>query len=119
MRIALAIAALLLMAGAADAQRRAAVDNGPRNPFANDQAAIEEGRSLYNSTCTGCHGANGAAGEFGPGLAIPGRSYARTTDAQIFDAIQHGIAGTPMPAQQGKLSDDQIEACLALLKGMV
>jgi putative heme-binding domain-containing protein len=118
MRIALAIAALLLMAGAADAQRRAAVDNGPHNPFANNQAAIDEGRGLFNSTCTGCHGANGAAGEFGPGLAIPGRSYARTTDSQIFDAIQHGIPGTPMPAQQGKLTDDQIWKISAYVKGL-
>jgi len=118
MRIVFALTALLLMAGAADAQRRAAVDNGPHNPFANNRAAIEEGRSLYNSTCTGCHGANGAAGEFGPGLAIPGRSYARTTDSQIFDAIQHGIPGTPMPAQQGKLTDDQIWKIAAYVKGL-
>ena len=96
MRIALAIdrpSADALLMSAADAQRRAAVDNGPHNPFAGNQAAIDEGRGLYNSTCTACHGANGAAGEFGPGLAIPGRSYARSTDSQIFDVIQHGIPG--------------------------
>jgi len=118
MRFALAIAALALSITAADAQRRAAPDNGPRNPFADNQVAVDEGRSLYNSTCTSCHGANGAAGEFGPGLAIPGRSYARTSDGQIFDAIQHGIAGTPMPAQQGKLSDDQIWKITAYVKGL-
>ncbi|MBW8749767.1 MAG: c-type cytochrome, partial [Acidobacteria bacterium] len=91
--------AFALAASAAQAQT---------NPFANNPAAVDEGRSLYNSTCTGCHGANGAAGEFGPGLAIPGRSYARRSDAEIFGAIQHGIPGTPMPAHQGKLTDDQI-----------
>lgn len=88
------------------------------NPYANNAAAIDEGRELFNSNCTGCHGPNGAAGEFGPGLAIPGRSYARNSDAQIFDAIQHGIAGTPMPAQQGKLSDDQIWKITAYVKGL-
>jgi len=118
MRIALALAVLALTVTTADAQRRPAPDTGPRNPFADNQAAIDEGRSLYNSTCTSCHGANGAAGEFGPGLAIPGRSYARTTDSQIFDAIQHGITGTPMPAQQGKLSDDQIWKITAYVKGL-
>ncbi len=118
MRIALAVTALLLIVSAAEAQRRPATDNGPRNPFAGNQAAIEEGRSLFNSTCTGCHGANGAAGEFGPGLAIPGRSYARNTDSQIFDAIQHGIPGTPMPAHQAKLSDDQIWKITAYVKGL-
>jgi putative heme-binding domain-containing protein len=118
MRLVLAITALLLTVTAADAQRRAAVDNGPRNPFTGNQAAIDEGRSLFNSTCTSCHGANGAAGEFGPGLAIPGRSYARTTDGQIFDAVAHGIAGTPMPAHQGKLTDDQIWKITAYVRGL-
>lgn len=118
MRRALAIAALLLTVTAADAQRRPAADNGSRNPFTGNQAAIEEGRGLFNSTCTACHGANGAAGEFGPGLAIPGRSYARTTDSQIFDAIQHGIPGTPMPAHQGKLTDDQIWKIAAYVRGL-
>ena len=101
--------AFVLAASAAQAQT---------NPFANNQAAVDEGRSLYNSTCTGCHGANGAAGEFGPGLAIPGRSYARRSDAQIFDAVQHGIPGTPMPAHQGKLTDDQIWKIAAYVKGL-
>lgn len=92
--------------------------NAQTNPYANNAAAIDEGRSLFNSTCTGCHGPNGAAGEFGPGLAIPGRTYARRTDAQIFDAIQHGIAGTPMPAHQGKLTDDQIWKITAYVHGL-
>ena len=118
MRHAIAIMALVLTVNAADAQRRPAPDTGPRNPFADNQAAIDEGRSLFNSTCTGCHGANGAAGEFGPGLAIPGRSYARTTDSQIFDAIKNGIAGTPMPAHAGKLNDDQVWKVAAYVKGL-
>src|SRR3954469_18897385 len=118
MRLALAITALLLTVATADAQRRPAPDTGPRNPFTGNQAAIDEGRGIFNSTCTACHGANGAAGEFGPGLAIPGRSYARTTDSQIFDAIQHGIPGTPMPAHQAKLNDDQTWKVAAYVKGL-
>jgi putative heme-binding domain-containing protein len=110
MRRALLIAAFTAAASAAQAQTA--------NPYTNNAAAIEEGRGLYNSTCTGCHGANGAAGEIGPGLAIPGRSYARTSDAQIFDAIQHGIPATMMPAHQGKLSDDQIWKITAYVKGL-
>jgi putative heme-binding domain-containing protein len=88
------------------------------DPYANNAAAIDQGRELFNSTCTRCHGPNGGAGEFGPGLAIPGRSYARNSDAQIFDAIAHGIPGTPMPAHQGKLSDDQIWKITAYVKGL-
>jgi len=118
MRPALAVAALLLMVTSADAQRRPLPDTGPRNPFAGNQDAVDEGRSLYNSTCTGCHGANGAAGEIGPGLAIPGRSYARTTDSQIFDAIKSGIPATVMPAHANKLNDDQIWKISAYVRGL-
>jgi putative heme-binding domain-containing protein len=88
------------------------------NPYTNNAVAIEEGRGLYNGACTSCHGANGASGEIGPGLAIPGRSYARNTDAQIFDAIKHGIPETAMPAHQSKLSDDQIWKITAYVKGL-
>jgi putative heme-binding domain-containing protein len=103
------IALFSVAATAADAQT---------NPYTNSAAAIDEGRGLYNSTCTGCHGANGAAGEIGPGLAIPGRSYARTSDAQVFDAIKNGIASTVMPAHGGKLTDDQIWKITAYVKGL-
>jgi putative heme-binding domain-containing protein len=104
------IAAFAALATAAQAQ--------PANPFAGNETAIGEGRGLYNSTCTRCHGPNGSAGEFGPGLAIPGRSYARNSDAQIFDAIKNGIAGTLMPAHAAKLNDDQIWKVTAYVKGL-
>lgn len=113
MKRLLLIALFSVAASAAQAQ-----NNPSANPYNDNVAAIEEGRGLYNSTCTGCHGANGAAGEIGPGLAIPGRSYSRNSDAQIFNAIKNGIASTVMPAQQGKLSDDQIWKITAYVKGL-
>lgn len=109
MRRLLLTALFVALAGTAQAQT---------NPVAGNDAAIEEGRGLYNSTCTRCHGPNGSAGEFGPGLAIPGRSYARNTDAQIFDAIRNGIPGTLMPAHAGKLNDDQVWKITAYVKGL-
>src|SRR5580692_6129329 len=113
MKHQLLIALFSVAASAAHAQ-----NNPPANPYTNNAAAIDEGRGLFNSTCTSCHGPNGAAGELGPGLAIPGRTYARRTDAQIFGAIQHGIAGMPMPAHQGKLTDDQIGKITAYVHGL-
>jgi putative heme-binding domain-containing protein len=110
MRQALLIAAFAAATSAAQAQQA--------NPYANNAAAIEEGRGLYNGSCTGCHGTNGAAGEIGPGLAIPGRSYGRNSDGQIFDAIKHGIPATVMPAHQAKLTDDQIWKITAYVKGL-
>jgi len=108
-----ALYVIAVMAAVAPAAHAQQVD-----PYTGNTAAIEEGRGLYNGACTGCHGINGAAGEIGPGLAIPGRSYARDTDAQIFDAIKHGIPETVMPAQQSKLNDDQIWKITAYVKGL-
>jgi cytochrome c oxidase cbb3-type subunit 3 len=106
-------AAMFAAAGAAQAQNTPSA-----NPYTGNAAAIEEGRGLYNTTCTGCHGANGAAGEIGPGLAVPGRSYSRNSDAQIFDAVKNGVPATVMPAHGGKLSDDQIWKITAYVKGL-
>ena len=92
-----ALYVIAVMAAAAPAAHAQQVD-----PYTGNTVAIEEGRGLYNGACTGCHGINGAAGEIGPGLAIPGRSYARNTDAQIFDAIKHGIPETAMPARSSQ-----------------
>ncbi len=102
----------ILLAAAPAAQAQTA------NPYTNNAAAIEEGRGLYNGSCTGCHGPNGSAGEIGPGLAIPGRSYARTSEAQIFDAIKNGIPATVMPAHGARLNDDQIWKITAYVKGL-
>ena len=106
------IALMAVLAPAVEAQAQAV------NPYTNNAAAVEEGRGLYNDACTSCHGADGAAGEIGPGLGVPGRSYARTTDAEIFDAIRHGIPATVMPANQSRLNNDQIWKITAYVRGL-
>lgn len=115
-RLAAGLAAMgIALAAQAQPALQAPASN---NPFAGDGAAIEQGRSLYNATCTTCHGANGAAGHIGPGLATPGRSYSRKTDAEIFGAIKLGIPGTAMPPHQGTLSDEQIWKIATYVKGL-
>jgi len=66
------------------------------NPLGASPQVIAAGKDLFNRSCTGCHGVNGGAGERGPALAGD-RSYVHETDADIFAAIQNGIAGTAMP----------------------
>jgi putative heme-binding domain-containing protein len=109
-----AVAALAVAAAVAVPATRAQ----QLNPYAGNAAAIEEGRGLYNAACTACHGPNGEAGEIGPGLSVPGRSYARNTEPEVFDAIKHGIPATAMPAQQNQLSDEQIWKITAYVKGL-
>jgi cytochrome c oxidase cbb3-type subunit III len=67
------------------------------NPFHGNQQALDQGREIYNKTCTACHGKDGEVGDRGPGLGIPGRHYLRNRDEEIFDAILKGVPGTDMP----------------------
>jgi putative heme-binding domain-containing protein len=79
---------------------------------------VDEGRQIYNRACTACHGADGAGGEMGPALGVPARRYAQASDAQIFDAIKNGIAGTQMPRFAGRLSDDDISKVAAYIRAL-
>ena len=90
----------------------------PANPFLGNSKAIDEGRDVFNQTCTTCHGPDGAAGEMGPALGAPARRYAQATDAQIFDAIKNGIPGTQMPPSRTRLSDDEIWKTAAYIRGL-
>jgi mono/diheme cytochrome c family protein len=98
-----ALYALCVLRGNATAQQ------GVANPFQGDAQAVDEGREIYNRTCTTCHGADGACSEMGPALGAPARRYALATDAQIVDAIKNGIPTTQMPRfGGGRLADDAI-----------
>lgn len=90
----------------------------PGNPFLGNSQAIDEGREIYNQSCTTCHGPNGAAGEMGPALGAPARRYAQATDAHIFDAIKNGIPATPMPPFGGQLQDADILKVAAYIRGL-
>jgi putative heme-binding domain-containing protein len=84
---------LLVAAAAAWAQRGA-----PRNanPLGAGPEVAAAGRTLYNQNCTNCHGLDATAGDRAPALAAQ-RSYNRTSDQDLFDAVTKGIPGTGMP----------------------
>src|SRR5262245_51079843 len=88
------ITGILLLNSAAMTQPRT---EQATNPLAGNEQAIAEGHELFNRTCTACHGLNGAPTERAPALG-GGRSYVIRTDAGIFEAVQHGIPGSAMPA---------------------
>jgi len=87
----------LLFAVTALAQRNA-------NPLGSSPEVAAAGRTLYNQNCTNCHGLDATAGDRAPALAAQ-RSYNRTSDQDLFDAVTKGIPGTGMPAV-GLSADD-------------
>ena len=92
---------------------------GTPNPVEGQPAAIEEGRQIFNKTCTVCHGLDGGAGEMGPALGLEVRRSATRNAAEIFDVIKNGIPATGMPASADLTNDDiwKVTAYLQALRG--
>lgn len=85
------------------------------NPLGASADVVEAGRTAYHQNCTSCHGLNGSAGDRAPALAAE-RSYTRTSDVELFDAIKNGITGTEMPSMG--LSDDDSWRVVAYLRSL-
>jgi mono/diheme cytochrome c family protein len=86
-----------------------------KNPFAGDVAAVEAGRTLFQQTCQGCHGAE-ARGDRAPSLASGSFPHG-ADDGQIFLNIRAGIRGTQMPSF-ARLSSDQIWQLVTYLRSL-
>lgn len=92
--------------------------NPPRrtNPYANDVAAMAEGRQLFvRMNCSGCHGGR-AGGGMGPSLRDVDWLYGNA-DAQIFDSIAEGRAHG-MPSWGTQLPEDQIWKLVAYVQSL-
>ena len=85
------------------------------NPLGRSPEIVAAGRQLYNASCTVCHGLEGTAGDRAPALAAA-RRYVRSNDEAIFDAIQNGIPGTPMP--RAGLPDDSVWKIVAYIRSL-
>lgn len=86
------------------------------NPYANNVAAMTDGRKLFvRMNCSGCHGGR-AGGGMGPSLRDVDWLYGNT-DAQIFDSIAEGRAHG-MPSWGTHLPDDQIWKLVAYVKSL-
>jgi putative heme-binding domain-containing protein len=66
------------------------------NPLGNGSDVVQAGRTLFNKTCTGCHGVDAGEGSRGPALAGE-RRFFRLSDSAIFGVVKNGILGTSMP----------------------
>ena len=73
---------------------------GPANPLLGKPDAVADGEALYNQHCTTCHGAAGRGGDIGPAIVSGDRLDIGKSDAQTFNVIKNGVAGTPMSPQR-------------------
>ena len=88
----------------------------PTNPFANDLAAMADGRTLFiRMNCSGCHGGR-AGGGMGPSLRDEDWLYGNT-DAQIFSTIAEGRAHG-MPSWSSKLTTEQVWKLVTYIKSL-
>lgn len=97
-----------------------------------DGASVDEGRRLYRSLCSGCHGAAGDGQSAVTGRMFPkprdftaGEYRFRTTASgfvpqrsDLARTIATGLPGTAMPAWGRLLSDDQIDGIVLYLEGL-
>jgi len=85
------------------------------NPRSSNADAIAEGRTLFRSECSYCHGINARGGSRGPDLTA-GRSVQGDSDAALFATITEGISGTEMPPNN--LDPDEIWAIVLYLRSL-
>lgn len=82
-----------------------------------------EAQGTYVTHCAGCHGAAGdGQGPYSASLLRPARPFntpqglARMTDSELFNIVAHGVPGTPMPAFERTLSDEEMWAAVSFVR---
>jgi cytochrome c oxidase cbb3-type subunit III len=68
-----------------------------RNPLAGDPKAAKAGEYQFRINCALCHGLGARGGGRGPDLTRAQKKHTHS-DADMFQVISNGIAGTAMPA---------------------
>jgi len=91
-----------------------------RNPLAGDAKAAKAGEYEFRINCALCHGLGARGGGRGPDLTRAQKKHAHS-DAEMFQIISNGIAGTAMPANgtngQGVgMTDEEIWQIVAYIR---
>jgi putative heme-binding domain-containing protein len=105
MKANLFVAGLLIVCSAESLMGQRGAGAGQPNPLLANPQAVADGEAIYNQTCTTCHGSGGGGGEIGPAIVSGDRLDIGVSDAQTFDTIKNGVAGTPMAPQRLPDSD--------------
>ena len=80
------------------------------------KAGSEVGRTLFESSCAGCHGLDGRGGEKGPNIATRAE-ISRRSDGEILAILQLGVPSAGMPAF-GRLGDVRLHAVVRYLRSL-
>src|ERR1700690_3332887 len=93
-----------------------------RNPFSADPKSAKAGEFEFRINCAFCHGLGARGGGRGPALTRAHKRHG-DTDADLFQNISQGIAGTVMPANgtngQGVgMTDDEIWHIITYLRSV-
>jgi len=86
------------------------------NPLAGDRKAAEEGRVAFRLSCSLCHVVKGEGGR-GPDLTIGDYSVGNT-DADLYQVISNGAAGTEMPGFSSRYESDDIWRLVSYLRSI-
>ncbi|HTH53170.1 MAG TPA: c-type cytochrome [Edaphobacter sp.] len=87
----------------------------PKNPLGHGPEVVAEGHTIFNQTCTTCHGMDGSEGERAPAL-VGERRFFRLSEGALYDTVKHGIPGTGMPALN--ISDENIWKVVVFIRAM-
>ncbi|HEV2731686.1 MAG TPA: c-type cytochrome [Terriglobales bacterium] len=93
-----------------------------RNPFSGDPKAAKAGEFEFRINCAFCHGLGARGGGRGPDLTRAQKRHG-SSDAEMFQNISNGIAGTAMPANgtngQGVgMTDEEIWQIITYLRSI-
>lgn len=85
---------------------------------------MKRGGEVYAANCFACHGGVGnGEGPWAPTLSTPARDFtdgewmSSQSDGVFFTSILRGVPGTPMPSFAGRLSERDIWAVTAFIRG--
>ncbi len=111
---------LLLSVAVALAASSALAQGQAVNPFIGNLQAVQQGKAVYDRSCTACHGANAGAGDRAPAIVVSGATTLRgeRSENELLGIIRGGIPGTAMPAWAGRLADEDILKIVAYIHAL-
>lgn len=106
---------LLAEAAQADAASGPTTNDHSAPASATDANLVEEGRVIFNSNCSHCHGPNAVAGD--PYMDLPAllREQGPDMDSFFYHTVTNGIPSVGMPTWGPVLSHEQMRKMLAFL----